>query len=316
MKKIILSGLLFIGYISGTSGKGILTDRISFASEEKARELLTQEDEFTESWSQFDIDARKHQQNSTKAELIDFIAEQVREWTQEEKNKILSVTQDIDRILEKQGYHIGFPDKIFLVKTTAEEEGGAAAYTRANYVVLKEDILSNPDADFKKLFIHELFHILTRNNQVFKKEMYGIIGFELMNPVKYPDDLKPFRITNPDSPQTDSYITLKVDGEPVECMMIIYAGREYDGGNLFDYLNFGFLKLKGDSIKTPDLRDHKSVIYSFQEVTGFFEQVGKNTRYIVQPEEILADNFVFAMLGETGLPDQKIVEEIQRKLRE
>ncbi len=127
--------------------------------------------------------------------------------------------------------------------------------------------------------------------------MYQVIGFNLMNNVAYPKGLKAYRITNPDAPQIDSYISLKVNGEPINCMMILYSDREYDGGSLFKYLNIGFLSLKGDSIKTIEYKDDKPVIYSYEQVTGFFEQVGKNTKYIIHPEEIIANNFVYAILN-------------------
>jgi hypothetical protein len=34
-----------------------------------------------------------------------------------------------------------------------------------------------------------------------------------------------------------------------------------------------------------------------QAVSNFFEQVGKNTEYVIHPEEILADNFALLVLG-------------------
>ena len=46
------------------------------------------------------------------------------------------------------------------------------------------------------------------------------------------------------------------------------------------------------------------------EVTGFFEQVGKNTSYLIHPEEILADNFVFLVTNKRGLPSPKVVENL------
>jgi hypothetical protein len=35
----------------------------------------------------------------------------------------------------------------------------------------------------------------------------------------------------------------------------------------------------------------------FDSAGGFFDQVGRNTRYLIHPEEILADNFVLVVLG-------------------
>jgi hypothetical protein len=316
MKKIILIGLFITGFITSGFSTENLVDKIKFASTDKAKELLTQEDEFTKSWSQFDIDSRMHKKNSTKEELFSYISEQTRDWTLDEQNKIQSIIESINKQILKQDFKIDFLDEIFFVKTTADEEGGAGGYTRANYVVLKEDVITQPIGELKQIIVHELFHILTRNNPGFRKEMYQIIGFELMNNVEYPANIKDYRITNPDAPQIDSYIRVKVGGQSKECMMILYSTKDYKGGDFFKYLNVGFMSLRGDSIKTVDYKDNEPVIYTFKQVTGFFEQVGKNTQYIIHPEEILADNFAFAILNKSGLPNPEIVDAIKTKLRE
>lgn len=316
MKKITLIGLLITGFIANAFSSESLVDKIKFASIEKANELLTKEDGFTTSWSQFDIDSRMHKQNSTRKELFTYITEQTREWSVDEQNKILTILKNIDEQVQNQGFKIDFGDGIYFIKTTANEEGGAGGYTRANYVVLKDDVLSQSNEELKHIIVHELFHILSRNNPELRKEMYGIIGFNLMNNVEYPEGLKAYRITNPDAPQTDSYIKIKVDGQTKDCMMILYSDKNYSSGDFFEYLNVGFLSLRGDLIKTIEYNGNKPVIYTFEEVTGFFEQVGKNTKYIIHPEEILADNFTFTILNKTELPNPEIVKEIRIRLQE
>jgi hypothetical protein len=316
MKKLTLTVLLITGFIVNGFGSDLLADKIKFASIDKANKLLTQEDNFTKSWSQFDIDARMHKKKSTREELFNFIEKQTREWTIEEQNKIVSIFKSIDKQIEKQGLRIDFPDEIYFVKTTAHEEGETKGYTRANYIVLKDDILSQAEDGLKRIIAHELFHIMTRSNPEFRKEMYQIIGFHLMNDVAYPENLKTYRITNPDAPQVDSYITIKVGSQSKDCMMILYSNRDYDGENFFRYKNVGFLSLTGDSVKTIEFNNNKPVIYSLEQVTGFFEKVGKNTKYIIHPEEILAENFAFTILDKSELPNQEILNEIRKKLKE
>lgn len=316
MKKQTLTVILFLGFILNGFALESLVETIKFASIEKAKNLLIQEDDFTRSWSQFDIDSRLHKPNSTKKALFDLIGTQARAWTQAEKAKMNAIFKSIDEQIKVQGFHIQFPNEIYFVKTTAKEEGGAGGYTRATYVVLKDDLISQDENELKSIIVHELFHILTRNNPEFRKDMYEIIGFKLMNKVDYPESIKNKRITNPDAPQTDSYINLKVDGEAKDCMMILYAKEAYKGGDFFKYLNVGFLSLKGDEIKTIEYHEGDPLIYSFEQVHGFFEQVGKNTNYIIHPEEIMADNFSFAILNKSGLPNPEIVNEIKLKLKE
>jgi hypothetical protein len=316
MKNFLVFAIFMMGNITNGIGANSLFEIVKFASVEKSNNLLKQEDAFTKSWSQFDIDSRMHKQNSTKEELLDFATKQTREWESDEKTKILTILKSIDKEIAKEGYKIEIPNEIYFIKTTAKEEGGAGGYTRANYIVLKDDILSLSYEDLKKLLVHELFHVLTRNSPEFRMKLYAIIGFKLMNELEYPKDLQAYRITNPDAPQTDTYISLEVEGEPTDCMMILYSKEEYTEGEFFKYLNVGFLSLKEDSLKAIEYKDDKPVIYSFEEVTGFFEQVGKNTKYIIHPEEILADNFAFTILKEEGLPNPNIVDEIKKKLRE
>jgi hypothetical protein len=315
MKKFLLIALFLTEFLLNAYAMDSLSDKIQFASIEKAKALLTTEDDFTDSWSQFDIDSRMHRRNSTKEELFAFIAKQAKAWTTREEQRISAIVKDIERQIEKNGYKLDFPDEIYFVKTTTLEEGRALGYTRAYYVVLRDDILKKSEYDLKELIAHELFHILTRYKPEFRKKMYQIIGFTIVNNITYPAFLQAYRITNPDAPQTDSYIRLKVNGKPKDCVMILYSDKKYSGGDFFKYLQIGFLSVVGDSIKTIEYKKSKPLIYSFNQVDGFIEQVGKNTSYVISPEEVLADNFAYLILNKKGLPSPQIVKEMKKKLK-
>jgi hypothetical protein len=49
-----------------------------------------------------------------------------------------------------------------------------------------------------------------------------------------------------------------------------------------------------------------------ERVSGFMEQVGRNTDYVIHPEEILADNFALLVLNEQNVASPEIL----RKMRE
>lgn len=284
-----------------------------FASAEKASALLTAEDEFTRRWSAFDIDARLGKPNGTRGELFDHIRMAVRAWNDEEIDQITRLIAAIDSNIANNRFVIDFPDTVFLVKTSGAEEGGAPAYTRQNAIVLSESLLSGNKSNLKRILVHELFHILSRSNPEFRRTMYDIIGFKGCNEVSYPADLEDLRITNPDAPYNDSYITVQYAGEPAHCMMILYANKPYGGGSLFQYMNIGLLRVEavGDSMQVQ-YHNGQAVVFKIEEVDGFFEQTGRNTLYIIHPEEILADNFVFALLGNEDLPDPEIVRSIRK----
>ncbi len=316
MKKLSVIILIFTASIQLNFAADVLKGKIQFASIEKATALLNTEDAYTNGWSQFDIDSRVQKSNSTKQDQFKNINEQIRAWTEEEKEKINARLVAIDKAITKKGYHLNLPNEIYLIKSTMKDEGGADGYTRANCIVLKDDVLSLTKEQLQDIIIHEVFHVLTRHDSIIRKDIYGIIGFHIINEVAYPENIKDYKISNPDAAKKDSYITIKKDEKDVDCMMILYSEKSYTSGSFFDYLSIGLLKLKGTSTKEVDYTDGKPTIYTFKDITGFFEQIGKNTPYIIDPEEVLAENFVFAINNKKGLPDQTIVNKIQALLKQ
>jgi len=293
-----------------------LSEIVEFASIDEARILLHTADEITDCWSQFDIDSRLKKKGGTKDDLLAFTANQAREWTESEKSILISILEEVEQSISKQSLQIDMPNQILLIKSTVNEEGKANGYTRSNYIVLKDNLIERGRNELKKTLIHELFHILTRHDSEFRREAYEIIGFKLMNEIVYPDVVANHRITNPDAARTDSYINVKVRNQQVPCTMVLYSNRDYNGGVFFEYVKVGFLRLTDDSSKSVHLENNgKPKIYSMRQIHGFFEQVGRNTQYTINPEEILAENFVFVVLEETGLPNQKIVSRLRSLLQ-
>ncbi|MBK6276325.1 MAG: hypothetical protein IPF58_17295 [Saprospirales bacterium] len=316
MKKSIIILLIGIKFIVNSVATETLKNSIQFATLEKATALLNVNDIYTDNWSRFDIDSRVQKTNSTKEEQFKNMTSQLRSWSTDEIKKINKNLEIIDKTIALNEYKLNLPKEIILIKSTLKDEGGADGYTRGNCIILEDKIISLSDADLQKLLIHEVFHILTRYDSVFRKEMYSIIGFNIMNEVAYPQNLKEYKISNPDAPKKDSYITLKKDGIPIECMMILYSDKQYKSGSFFEYLNIGLLKLKGAEKKEIDYNSEgQAIIYKLDEVTDFFEQIGFNTQYIIDPEEALADNFVFAITNKKRLPSPAIVTKIQENLK-
>jgi hypothetical protein len=58
-------------------------------------------------------------------------------------------------------------------------------------------------------------------------------------------------------------------------------------------------------------------LYSPESVQGFFEQAGRNTRYILSPDEILAENVALAFLGpEAAIADPRLPADLLAIIRE
>ena len=75
------------------------------------------------------------------------------------------------------------PNNITFIKTSGADEGGAP-YTRGNSVILPKRQVSQSVKSLERLFYHELFHIISRNNQQLRDELYSIIGFKPCGVVK------------------------------------------------------------------------------------------------------------------------------------
>jgi len=130
--------------------------------------------------------------------------------------------------------------------------------------------------------------------------------------------LAPIRITNPDDPVNDAFIEVLADGKPVPSIPVLLSrSPKFDpaiGRDIVDYWLLKLLVLEAAGATggmRPVLRDGEPVLLAISEVSGFSEQVGRNTAYIIHPEEILADNFALMLTGRSvESPD------VLRKLRE
>jgi hypothetical protein len=102
---------------------------------------------------------------------------------------------------------------------------------------------------------------------------------------------------------------------------ILYADQErYDpkrGGEFFAYLVFKLMVItNANGNWQPLLAQGQPQLLEPQKVEGFFDQIGRNTGYIIHPDEILAENFVLMLNGETNVPSPKIIEGMRSVLRQ
>ena len=290
---------------------------VHFASQSEGAQTLTAKDDFIQRLSPFDRSARmKTDKPVSEAEFLKFVKRNVVDWTTEEVQTVQTAVEAIQPLL--RGLPLSLPPTIQFVKTTGAEEANAA-YTQGTAIVLPKADLGRSQKDLQKLICHELFHILSRHNPELRERLYGIIGFTKCNEIQLPPELKRRKITNPDAPRNDHFIRLHIDGRESCAVPIIFASvAKYDakrGGELFAYLQFAFLVVaKSSGSQTFEAVDEGSSpkLVGMQRVSGFMEQVGRNTDYIIHPEEILADNFALLVLNEQNLASP----EIPQKMRE
>jgi hypothetical protein len=278
-----------------------------FASVTEAAEILGQKDDFIQRLSPFDRASRmKTDKPVSEEEFLAFLKANVAAWSDVEQRKIEAAIAALRPAFER--LTIAFPKKIVFIKTTGAEEG-RAFYTRDTAVMMPEKETDEADIGLlKKTIAHELFHILSRANPALREKLYGSIGFTNCGEVEFPSELKSRKITNPDAPRNDHAIRVRVGGKEVSVVPILFSNTpRYDparGGEFFSYLQFKFLLLTKMSAVRPELATP-------EQVSGFFEQVGRNTNYVIHPEEILADNFSLLILGERSVPSPEILEKMQ-----
>ncbi len=277
------------------------------ASAEQGRERLTQRDAFIVRLSEFDRSARLHDPGPvSEPQFLQHVASSVKDWQAYEQDKLDQAIQAIRSSIRS----LPWPQAIALIRTDGREEGGAP-YTRGSAIVLPDAVFSPARLNqLPSLLLHELFHILTRHHSGLKQALYASIGFFPCDEPSLPKSLQNRRITNPDAPISDYQIELVIDHQLSWAVPLLLADSDtYQpnrGGEFFDYLKLHFYFQ----------RQGQAWLAEQHEVQGFFAQVGRNTEYILHPEEILADNFALLMQQNYSVPNPEVLFKMAEVLSE
>ena len=280
---------------------------LEFASVDQGARMLGASDEFVERMSPFDRAARlKSGEAVSREQYLAFVAKNVLAWEDSERAAVEAALGSVRERLVR--YLPALPKTVYLVKTTGSEEG-EAAYTRGLAIVIPKKLLGAKAEGLASILSHELFHVMSRHDAALRERLYGSIGFEACPEVALPADLAPLRITNPDAPRNDHCIRVRLEGEPVCATPVLYADAAYDtkrGGEFFNYMQFQML--------VPGAKGSEPRLVGLGKLTGFSEQVGTNTDYVIHPEEILAENFALLVLDRRGLKSPEVPERLRKIL--
>jgi len=286
---------------------------VHFAGKAEAADILGREDGFLRTMSPLDRQLRL--QSSTPIaydDYVSFVREQALAWTPAEIETLSRTIALVRRSLEAHQLWLDLPDEIWLVKTTGAEEGNVGNYTRGDAIFMPASRNGHDAEGYLGVIYHELFHVMTRHEPAVRKPLYAIVGFEYCGEITYPSDLRARRITNPDAFHHDAYINLSVDGETFAAVPLT-LGRSagYTSGSLFDNLEIRLMRVEEANSTWRAVREGGELrLYELDGVDGYFEQIGRNTNYIIHPEEILATNFSMVLRGVTDVPDPEIGERI------
>jgi len=254
-----------------------------------------------------------HDHKQLKDSYIEYLKEDVAEFSEADK-ALIKIIEDSVNVLLKEVNPKWLKKDIYLVKLKAKSYGEGVFYTRDNGIFIPYNVLDQGEVGgLLSVFLHEIYHIMSRYNEDFRRASYNLIGF---NPVEgnidFPEALDKRILLNPDGVNMAYAITLKTDkaeDEPIDAIPVIHtnsANYSIDKPAFFSYIQFDLFRIEeeGDrfnvkisdekgSMVTPEIPD----LY----YPSFFEQIYDNTQYIIHPDEIMADNFMFAIFAKNVL---------------
>lgn len=287
-----------------------------FADAKEGVELLLSNEDYINGFNQQDLDFRLQKKGGTVEEWKEFAAQQVLDFTDEEKRGIAKTMAEIEALIAERGIALPPSEEIVFVRTTMHEEGDAGAYTHGTQIYLGQRIATCAAIEVEALhtmglgvLTHELFHCLTRSNPDFRAQMYSVIGFEVQDEdYAFGPHVTGQMISNPDVEHHNSSATFAIDGQDRRCTAVFYAnpGFEKPGDNFFDLGKTGLVPV-----------DDLNTIIDSSEASNFWEVFGENTDYVIDPEETMADNFSFAIVfGRDGMDCKtpRIIDDILTKL--
>ena len=229
-----------------------------------------------------------------------YLQQDVANFTDEEIIFIKKIMKQVFRLYNKLSPSL-FPKEIKLIKTKEMHYGEGVYYTRENCVIIPYGELEILDEEsFLEVMIHEVAHIVTRYNPELKQQLYKEIGFHpIKEKLEIPDSLAAILLLNPDGINCDYYISIIENGDTIQAVPLIRANSNYQKEKIFffDYLKFDLFELENTATgKTIKTKNATNSTIDYQVLPHFFQQITNNTDYIIHPDEIIADHFIFLAL--------------------
>ena len=283
------------------------------ATKAEGQQLIAANTDYYNNLSQMDLDWRMRKKGATKEEMIEFAKSCVQEFTDKEKVKIAGVIQFIEKRLHKIGANLPFPkDDIVFIKTSMQEEGEAGAYTHKTEIYIGAGVvrcveredgkmrLGGVDAEaLCELVAHELFHCLTRNSPEFRRDIYKLIGFTVMDKdIVFGPAIRKKILSNPDVEHIDNYAEFTIKGKKRKCELLALYTHSWEEAVKEEGEDVTFLKYN-KSVLVPI--DKPNTYYPIDKASDFWDVIGHNTGYVLAPEETLADNFSYAVIDGPGI---------------
>ena len=288
----------------------------AFATVDQGRAIITARDEYVQRLSPLERALKMKSESAiSEAEFLRRMAMSIQSWPESERAAVQAALDSIrPRLAELD---LPLPSTVVFVRFTGGVEGNSP-HTRANAVLLTEELLQRP-ALLPHVLAHELFHIASRQDKAWRDAMYATIGFMPIEEVALPAPLATRKITNPDAPRIDVAIKIQTGQGSVWVTPLIQATVDrydaYQGGEFLKYMKLSWLEVaRGDAAPTRADLSQQPQLRETAELSGFVEQIGRNTGYIIHPEEILAENFAQLVTGKTA-PSPEVHQRLREALQ-
>lgn len=258
-------------------------------------------------------------ESSGRAEILkdfkDAQRAEVSSFAPSEREILARVGDSINVYLSNLSPQIKIPT-ITLIKLKGDLYGKSTFFTRQEGIFIPgAEIHEENIKAIESVFLHEIFHIISRYNPDIRKKCYELIGFYPLDKIPtFPENLQERLLHNPDGLNFEYGITLNwLKKEPIIAIPMIYVNSPdftEEKPEYFSYLQFdlfrvveeaGEMKVVSEDPVGPEIPDNY--------YQSFFDQIKDNTQYIIHPDEIMADNFMLATFEKTGQSDLNLSNE-------
>jgi hypothetical protein len=320
---MLLSCCLVLVILTSVHGQEFRSERLTettelvFVSQEVGQKLITTPDDFTKRMQPLERQLRvggsePFDQPADEATYFDFVKSGVLDWKAGDIKALSGTIQSLQPKL--RAFELPWPERINLVRVSADVEFGAP-HCRAASISLPDEFFAEP-AKMETILAHELFHVLSSHNRELRDELYRIIGFQRCDEIELPESLLARRLTNPDAPRHEHFIELKFGDEVLPAIPITMLRSETpQPGGIMGNLDFQLLMLqKQDGKLVPRMKDGKPDLRGPMSTPDFMRKIGRNTGYIIHPEETMADNFWMMVLQSPNIRDTWVTEKLKAAL--
>lgn len=260
----------------------------------------------------------------TREKYKEHLKKSVVEFSEIDKTRLRKIFKNIENGIHQINPNI-MPPSIRLIKVQPNHYGEGVYYTRENSIIIPTNVLRNfQEETLRKVLIHEIFHIYSRQVRKTQREkLYGLIHYKkLKGELKKDEWLQKNTLLNPDGLEENWFVELNVNGTAQKLVSLLVARENADITQPFfsQMLHRMYVLQQRGNTYFLDKKQY----YTPRQVKSLINKIGNTTHYIIHPDEILAENFVLAVLlqDDSSLMEQfpekgrKLVEELIKVLKE